>query len=100
MTLSLTQQFFELLSAADLNNLLSQFMKQLIKTDLIIIDDFAFKKLNDRQSECFYAIVNERYTVKSMILTRNRALPDWKGIFPDSRIVNTILDRLRIMPIK
>lgn len=88
------QQFFELLSASDLNNQLSKFMKQLIKTDLIIIDDFAFKKLNDQQSEYFYAIVNERYTVKSMILTSNRALPDWNGIFPDPLIANTILDRL------
>lgn len=88
------QQFFEFLSASDLNNRLSKFMKQLIKTDLIIIDDFAFKKLNDRQSEYFYAIVNERYTVKSMILTSNRALVDWNGIFPDPLIANTILDRL------
>lgn len=88
------QQFFELLSASDLNNQLSKFMKQMIKTDLIIIDDFAFKKLNDRQSEYFYAIVNERYTVKSMILTSNRALVDWNGIFPDPLIANTILDRL------
>jgi len=88
------QQFFELLSASDLNNQLSKIMKQLIKTDLIIIDDFAFKKLNDRQSEYFYAIVNERYTVKSMILTSNRALVDWNGIFPDPLIANTILDRL------
>ncbi len=88
------QQFFELLSASDLNNQLSKFMKQLIKTDLIIIDDFAFKKLNDRQSEYFYTLVNERYVVKSMILTSNRALVDWNGIFPDPLIANTILDRL------
>ncbi len=88
------QQFFELLSASDLNNQLSKFMKQMIKTDLIIIDDFAFKKLNDRLSEYFYAIVNERYTVKSMILTSNRALVDRNCIFPDPLIANTILDRL------
>jgi len=88
------QQFFELLSASDLNNQLPKIMKQLIKTDLIIIDDFAFKKLTDRQSEYFYALVNERYAVKSMILTSNRALVDWNGIFPDPLIANTILDRL------
>ncbi len=87
-------QFFNELSKADLKNQLSKLIKQLSRVDLLTIDDFGFKKINQLSSEYLYAIVDARYAVKSTILTSNRALNDWSAIFPDPVIANAVLDRL------
>ena len=53
-----------------------------------------FKKINQNQSELLYHIVDARYGAKSIILTSNRAMSDWIGIFPDPVIAGAILDRV------
>jgi len=87
-------QFFNEFSRATLNNQLNKFMKKLIKVDLLAIDDFAFKKIDQKAAEFLYTIVDTRYTVKSIILTSNRVMTDWSSIFPDPVVANAILDRL------
>ena len=87
-------QFFNELKKAILNNQQQKFINRLIKVDLLAIDDFAFKKIDQQSAEFLYAIVDSRYTVKSIILTSNRAMTDWGSIFPDPIVANTILDRL------
>lgn len=69
-------------------------MNQLIKCDLLILDDFAFRKIDQPSSEYLYTIVDNRYGSKSIILTSNRAMNDWMGIFPDPVMAGAILDRL------
>lgn len=87
-------QFFHEINKADLKNQLHKIMKKLVKIDLLVIDDFGFKKIDQQSAEYLYAIVNERYGVKSIILTSNRAMTDWATIFPDPLIANAIMDRL------
>jgi DNA replication protein DnaC len=65
-----------------------------MKVDLLAIDDFAFKKIDQPAAEFLYTIVDSRYMVKSIILTSNRAMIDWAAIFPDPIVANAILDRL------
>lgn len=69
-------------------------MDDLVKTDLLIIDDFAFRRIDQHQSELLYQLVDGRYGHRSVILTSNRALGDWMGVFPDPVIAGAILDRL------
>ena len=87
-------QFFNELNKAEFKNKLSQLIKKLIKIDLLVIDDFGFKKIDQQSAEYLYAIVDARYAVKSIILTSNRAITDWAAIFPDPLMANAILDRL------
>ncbi len=87
-------QFFNELNKATLNNQHQKFLKKLMKVDLLAIDDFAFKKIDQQCAEVLYAIVDTRYSVKSIILTSNRAITDWASIFPDPVMANAILDRL------
>ena len=87
-------QFLNELNKAELKNKLSQLIKKLIKIDLLVIDDFGFKKIDQQSAEYLYAIVDARYAVKSIILTSNRAITDWSAIFPDPLMANAILDRL------
>lgn len=86
--------FFSLILKADLMDNTHNLMKSLTKAELLIIDDFAFKKIDQKSAEYFYAVVDARYRQKSIILTSNRAITDWQNIFPDPVIANTIMDRL------
>lgn len=68
--------------------------RKLIGHDLLIIDDFAFRRISQSQSEQLYQLVDTCYGNTSIILTSNRSLPDWLEVFPDSVIGGAILDRL------
>jgi DNA replication protein DnaC len=68
--------------------------RKLIGHDLLIIDDFAFRRITQSQSEMLYQLVDTCYGNTSIILTSNRALPDWLDVFPDAVIGGAILDRL------
>ena len=69
-------------------------MKRLLRFDLLIIDDFGFKCIDQQSAERFYTIVDGRFGQKSIILTSNRAMTDWPKLFPDPIIANAIMDRL------
>ena len=87
-------QLFNDLEMARLNNRHERLLRRLCKVDLLAIDDFAFRKLDAREAEYLYAIVDSRYRVRSMIINSNRDISDWMGIFPDPIIANAIMDRL------
>jgi DNA replication protein DnaC len=85
----LTVRFFKFtklfteLAKADRNGSLHRLMDRLARIDLFILDEFAFKKIDQRSSEWLYEIVDVRYANRSIILTSNRAMEDWMGVFPD-----------------
>ena len=86
------QLFTELEKLTDEENTRS--WRKLIGHDLLIIDDFAFRRITQSQSEMLYQLVDTCYGNTSIILTSNRALPDWLDVFPDPVIGGAILDRL------
>jgi DNA replication protein DnaC len=87
-------ELFTMLTQADLANKLSRQISNIIKHDLIIIDDFAFRKIDQRSAEYLYAITDARYGSRSIILTSNRSMGDWGNIFPDPIMANALMDRL------
>lgn len=87
-------QLFAELAAADLQNRLHVILKRLLRVDLLVIDDFGFKTIDQLSAERLYALVDGRFRSKSIILTSNHAMADWPGLFPDPVIANAILDRL------
>jgi DNA replication protein DnaC len=69
-------------------------MKRCLSVDLLILDDFALRKYDQKESELLYALVDERLGRTSTVLTSNRPPDDWFGAFPDPVIGGAILDRL------
>ena len=68
--------------------------RKCIRVDLLILDDFAFRKFTSEEAEIFYALIDERLGNGSTIVTSNRPSQDWLNIFPDMVIGGAILDRL------
>lgn len=87
-------KLFAELARADHAGRLEKLLDKLGKVDLFILDDFAFRKIDQVSSEWLYEIVDLRYGSRSIILTSNRAMSDWMGVFPDPVIAGAILDRL------
>ena len=87
-------KLFADLKKADLNGRLARLLDQLARVDLFILDEFAFRKIDQQSSEWLYEIVDVRYGSRSIVLTSNRAMNDWMGIFPDHVMAGAILDRL------
>ena len=69
-------------------------LKKTLDCRLLILDDFAFRKYSQKESEILYYIADERLGKKSTILTSNRPPEDWYSVFPDPVIGQAILDRL------
>jgi DNA replication protein DnaC len=87
-------QLFNDLKITALNNKQERLLDRLCKIELLAIDDFAFRKIDQQEAEYLYTIVDSRYRIKSIIINSNRDISDWMSIFPDPIIANAILDRL------
>lgn len=89
-----THKLFQELLNYQLTDKYDSSFKKFIKADILILDDWGFKKLKSDEAELLYAIVDERSGSGSTIVTSNRPPEDWTGIFPDMVMGGAILDRL------
>jgi len=87
-------KLMEVMALADLQNRLPVLMKRLLKVDLLALDDIGLNPIDQGSAERFYTIVDGRFRQKSIVLTSNRAITDWPGLFPDPVLANAILDRI------
>ena len=84
------------MDAALLQNRLQQYIKKVITSaKLLIIDEFGYFKLNEKQSNLLFQIVNKKYETGSIIITTNLSFIRWKEVLNnDEGLTTAILDRL------
>jgi DNA replication protein DnaC len=68
--------------------------RRLLAPDLLIIDDFALRRLDAQQSSDFYEVILERHRRTSTILTTNRSIDEWIALFEDPILAQSAVDRL------
>ncbi|WP_308020214.1 ATP-binding protein [Streptomyces sp. LS1784] len=68
-------------------------MRELIRPDVLILDDFAMRQLSAAQADDLYELVSERQG-RSLLITSNRAPSDWYPLFPSPVAAESLLDRL------
>ncbi|RWA57951.1 AAA family ATPase [Mesorhizobium sp. M1C.F.Ca.ET.193.01.1.1] len=69
-------------------------LKQLAKTDLLVLDDWGPEKLNDDQRRDVLEIIEDRYERRSTIVTSQLPLDRWYEIIANPTLADAILDRL------
>lgn len=69
-------------------------MKNLARIDLLIIDDWGLNKLNEQERRDFLEIMEDRYDLKSTIITSQVPVKKWHELIGDSTIADAILDRI------
>ncbi len=69
-------------------------LAQVVKTPLLILDDFGLQVLDESQQEDLYQVIAQRYEKNSTIITSNRNFDEWPSIFINPLIGTAALDRL------
>jgi DNA replication protein DnaC len=70
-------------------------LAELVRPDLLILDDFAMRELTATQADDLYELVSERAQAgRSLIITSNRSPVDWYPLFPNPVVAESLLDRL------
>ncbi len=87
-------KLFTRLRAARLDNSLEAELRRIAAVDLLIIDDFAIKKLDATETNDFYEIVVERHRRKSTIISSNREPAEWMAMTSDTLLAQSAIDRL------
>ncbi len=91
----LRKSIFDLASEfADEDGSVRDLLKQYLKPDLLIVEDFAGKHLPQNSGEYLLEVVMRRYEKKSILLTSNRPLEDWGKLLNDVPVAQAILDRI------
>jgi len=79
------------ISRAD--NSFRQRLKKYVQPDLLIIDEFGLKKLNQTSVDDLYEVISRRYEFNSTIITSNKEFSEWGTILFDPVLASAILDR-------
>jgi len=69
-------------------------LKRCLASELLILDDFAFRAYSQRETELLYTLSDERLNSGSIIVTSNRPPEDWFAVFPDPIVGGAVMDRL------
>jgi DNA replication protein DnaC len=59
-----------------------------------LLDDFGLQRLSAQQSQDISELIIERHRRSSFIVTSNRGVDEWLGLFDDPVVGNIALDRL------
>jgi DNA replication protein DnaC len=64
------------------------------KPKLLIVDELGYLPFEPDAAHLFFQLVSRRYERGSMLITSNRAISEWGGVFGDAVVATAILDRL------
>ena len=83
----------ELVEAQEYKKLI-KFEKQLMKADLLIIDEMSYLTFNRHQSELLFKVVSDRAEKQSVIISTNLKFSEWTTMFDNPLMVSALIDRL------
>ena len=73
---------------------LYRLMKELAKTDLLIIDELGFVPLAREGAELLFNVIAQAYEQQSVIVTSNLQFGEWNSVLDDNRLTAALIDRL------
>jgi DNA replication protein DnaC len=73
---------------------LSKFMKQILKSELLILDEWGYVPLDRLGAQLLFEIISECYERKSLIINTNIEFSRWVNVFYDEQMTSAIVDRI------
>ena len=86
--------FFRAMNQARVDNSVERTFRSFLTPDLLILDDLGLHRLTGQQSADLYELILNRQRASSFVITSNRAVDEWLGLFEDPVLGNSALDRL------
>jgi DNA replication protein DnaC len=84
----------EALELAELKGELKKKINQLLKFDVLIIDELGYLPMNKQGMHNLFQLINAMYEYRSIILTTNKQFTNWGEFFFDGNIAVPIVDRI------
>lgn len=79
---------------AQAENRLSKLQAQLLKQDLIILDEVGFIPFSPAGAQLLFQFCSARHERGSLLITTNLGFADWTQVLGDERLTAALLDRL------
>lgn len=83
-----------MLAKAHDDGALDKQLTQLARPKLLIIDEIGYLPFEANAAHLFFQLVSRRYEKGSILITSNRSVGEWGGVFGDPVVATAILDRL------
>jgi DNA replication protein DnaC len=64
------------------------------KPKLLIVDELGYLPFEANAAHLFFQLVSRRYERGSILVTSNRSVSEWGGVFGDAVVATAILDRM------
>ena len=69
-------------------------MRQLAKTDVLVMDDWGLAVLSDQHRRDLLEILDDRYNLRSTVITSQLPIAHWHEAVGDPTLADAILDRV------
>ena len=86
--------FFKAMAQARVDNSTDRTFRSFLTPDLLILDDLGLHRLTPQHSADLYELILNRHRASSFVITSNRAVDEWLGLFDDPILGNSAFDRL------
>ena len=86
--------FFRTMTQSTVDHTLEKTFRSFLSPDLLIVDDFGLQRLTAQHSTDLYELIIARHRQSSFVITSNRTVDEWLGLFDDPILGNSALDRL------
>lgn len=73
---------------------LVKFRRELLKLDLLILDELGYVPFHQTGSELLFNVIADCYERQSVIVTSNLEFGNWNTIFGDTKLTAAMVDRL------
>jgi len=87
-------ELIKILKQSDTSSRYKTRFKQIMKSNLTIIDEVGFMPITQSESNLFFNFVSQMYNQTSLIITSNKGFKEWIDFLGDATITTAILDRL------
>lgn len=88
------KQLMEQMIIAEEEQRFEAWLNNLLKYDLVIIDEMGYLPLRPVYANLFFQLVNQCYEYRSLLITSNKLFNEWGNYFGNQTIATAILDRL------
>jgi DNA replication protein DnaC len=88
-------QLLKRLRASRLDNSHDEQVRKLLRTDLLILDDFCLQPMDAADTADIYEIIVERHRAAATITTSNREPAEWLALMADPLLAQSAIDRLQ-----
>ena len=91
-------QLFEMLRIAHSDGsypkLMNKLLNKLLKTDLLILDDWGIQKISAAQRNDLMEVIGDGHGRRSTLITRQLPIEHWHDYIGEATIADAVLDRL------